>query len=534
MFPTGPNPRRSAPPPFSLDHMDIARAKLQRRKLSRTEWRMVLFLPILLGLMVWTMWDWKDRIAAAMAGAIEQLPATATLAPMVRPDWEVLPVLPDAASIAAARPDAEALVQAGVGVPLTATGLDAITLAWAEVRLEADRLTPPLPQRLVARDLLLADRLRLGTPLILEGRIEDRLAGNVAGSDRPWQRLLLAIDEGQFVEVLSVARSAVDIPIGTAVRVTGRLLTYDERTVGATSIQLPVALGRVIVEAAAPSDERDAMAEFHRPFSMPEDVFSEVDDLRLWTETKPYYHLLGQVLRDQTTAGAWDGAPDGNQAADDIHMRPADFRGKPFRITGFVYEAWEDHEVARDQPFGVGRVVRMLLWRRDLAPVTESVNGVEKRAVKAVLRLYEFAAITDQKPPPRGTLVTTHGRFLKKRAIPVKVDERRDQANGVQRQSDRVYTWMFVTGPWSDVEVEQATQMGPLGWISSGIALVLLLVGVVWWRREVSDAARQRREQGAAARAAARANRKRAAGTAGDPPSAASPDTAGGQNSTPL
>jgi hypothetical protein len=525
MFPTGPDPRRPVPSPFSLDRRDIARAKLQRRQLSRTEWRLVLFLPLLLALMIWTMWDWKDRIAALMAGAAEQLPVVATLAPMPRPGWDALPSLPDAAAVAAERADAEALIAVGAGVPLTATGLDAITLAWAETRLEADRITPPLPQRLVARDLLLADRLRLGTPLILEGRLDDRLPGIVVGSERPWQRLLLAIDEGQFVEVLSEARAAADIPIGTVVRVTGRLLTYDERAVGTVKLQFPVVLGRVINEAAAPSDERDALAEFHRPFSMPDGLFTEVDDLRLWTETRPYYHLLGQVMRDQTTAGVWDGVPDGNQTADDIHMRPADFRGKPFQITGFVYEAWEDHEVARDHPFGVGRVVRMLLWRRDIAPVTESVNGVEKRAVKAVLRLYEFAAITDQQVPPRGILVTTHGRFLKKRAIPVKVDEARDKANDVQRQSDRVYTWMFLTGPWTEVETVQGNQMGPLGWASAAVALILLIIGVVWWRHEVSDAARQRRRQNAAARA----NRKQVSRKGEGAPPDASPDIPAGQ-----
>ncbi len=520
MFPTGPDPRRSAPPAFSLDRMDIARAK-QRRHLSRTEWRLVLFLPVLLGVIAWTMWDWKDRLATALAGAVEQLPVTATLNPMPRPGWDALAPMPDATAIAAESAAAAALVDVGAGVPLTASGLDAITLAWAEARLEADRTAPPMPQRLVARDLLLSDHVRLGTPLILDGLLDDRLPGRVAGSERPWQRLLLAIDEGQYVEVLSEARSAADIPIGTQVRITGRLLAYDERAVGTAKVQLPIVLGRAIVESTAPGDERDAMAEFHRPFSMPTELFGEVDDFRLWTETRPYYYLLGQVLRDQTTAGAWDGAGDGNQSADDMHLRPADFRGKPYRITGHVYEAWEDHEVNRDQPFGVGRVVRMLLWRRDIAPVTESVNGVEKRAVKQVLRLYEFAVITDQKPPPRGTLVTANGRFLKKRAIPVKVDEQVDKANGVQRFSDRVYTWMFVTGPWQEQETVQRNQMGALGWSITGGALVLLLIGIIWWRYEVRDSGRRMRGQVAAVRA----NRLRLNGNdqAPQPPSSPEP-----------
>ncbi len=531
MFPTGPDPRRSAPPPFSLDRKDIMRAKYQRRHLSRTEWRMVLFLPVLLGLMAWTIWDWKDRIAAAMAGAVEQLPVAAKLHPMPRPGWDVLPALPDAGAIAAMHDEATDLVGVNAGVPLTAVGLDAITMAWAEARLAADRSTPPMPQRLVARDLLLSDHVRLGTPMILEGTIDDRLPGHVEGSDRPWQRLLVAIDEGQYAEVLSDARSAAEIPMGSSVRITGRLLAYDDRPAGAAKVQLPLILGRVIVESAAPQDEGDAMAEFHRPFSMPSELFGEVDDFRLWTETRPYYYLLGQVLRDQTTAGAWDGAGDGNQEADELHMHPADFRGKPYQLTGFVYEAWEDHEVARDQPFGVAHVVRMLLWRRDIAPVTESLNGVEKRSIQQVLRLYEWAAITDQAPPPRGTLLTTHGRFLKKRAIPVEVEEMSDRANGVQRQSDRVYTWMFVTGPWHEVETVTTYEMGSLGWGIASVTSVLLVIGIVWWRREVKDGGRRMRGQ----IAAVRANRKRleAESKPGDPPPDPSPSPSDGQAPPP-
>ena len=515
MFPTGPDPRRAEPPAFSLDRRDIMRAK-QRRKLSGTEWRLVLFLPLLLGLMAWTMWEWKNNMAAAMAGAVEQLPVPAKLTPMPRPGWDVLPPLPDATAIAAERAGAAALVEVGAGVPLTATGLDAITLAWAETRLEADRLAPPMPQRLAAPDLLLPDHVRLGTPLILEGLLDDRLPGRIAGSERPWQRLLVAIDEGQYVEVLSDTPAAAAVPMGTQVRITGRLLAYDERVAGTASITLPILLGRAVVESATKVDETDAMAEFHRPFDLTDDVFSEVDDFRLWTETRPYYHLLGQVRLDQTTAGAWDGAADGNQSADDLHLRPADFRGKPFQITGHVYDSWEDREVARDQPFGVGRVVRMLLWRRDIAPVTESLNGVEKRAIKQVLRLYEFAAITEQTPPPRGTLVTTQGRFLKKRAIPVKINEAADRANGVERQSDRIYTWMFVTGPWTETDVARSgPEMGALGWGLAGLTSILLIVGIVWWQREVRDGGRLMRGHVAAVRA----NRKRLATQVTPPPS---------------
>lgn len=522
MVPIDPHRR---PPPFSLNRRDLMWAR-QGRGLTRVEWRMAVFMPILLLVIAWTIWDWRDRMAEALAHGGEVLPVEQRLAPMPRPEWDALGALPDAEAIGAEREAAQQLVAAEAAVPLTAHGLDAITMAWAELRLDADRKTPPLPQRLRARDLLLPDHVPLGAPLIIEGRLEDRLPAVSAGNPRPWQRLLLALDDGQFAEVLSDAPAAAEIPIGTTVLVTGRLLAYDQRPAeGGQQVMLPVLLGRVLVEAAGESP-REELAEFHRPFSMPEDALRDVDDFRLWMETRPYYYLLGQVLRDLSTPGVYDGIPDGNQAADDIHLRPHEHRGKPYRVTGYVYEAWEDRDVARDRPFGVGRVLRLLLWRRDVAPVTESVNGVEQRSIKQVLRLYEFAAITDQPPPPRGTLIVAEGRFFKKRAIPVKVDPERDRLNNVQRHSDRVYPWLFVTGPWRVVEPAKTYEIGPLAWPLTIVCGLLLIGGIWWWRREVSERATQRRwlrRQRATDSAPASASAASAEASAACPPTTPSP-----------
>ncbi len=479
-----PGKHNDEPPVFSLDRVDQIRAR-NRRMLSRKETRVLIFLPILLALLAWTMWDWRNKLAEALAGAPEPIPAPAKLLPMARPVYESLTALPSEAEIATMRESAAALVKSGAALPLTADGLDAISLAWAEARLEADRQTPPFPQRFAARDLVLADHVRLGTPGIIEGLLEDRLPAPVADSDRPWQRLLLQVDEGQYVEVLSDVPEAARIPLNTGMRVTGRLLGYNELGTANARLTVPLMLGRVIAESALPVQEGDALAEFHRPWSMPTGIYEEIDDFRLWTETRPYYHTLGQVLRDRTTAGTWDDAVDGNQAANDVHLRPADFRGKPFKVTGYVYLSWEDTDVARDQPFGVARVVRVLIWRRDVAPVTETIEGVTKTDIKQVLRLYELAVVTDQALPERGDYITATGRFLKKRAIAVETDHVRDRLNDVQRQSDRVYTWMYVTGPWQVLPDEAKPGLGILGWVITGVSFVGLVVGVWWWLIEV-------------------------------------------------
>jgi hypothetical protein len=487
MFEPG-GPKQQDIPAFSLDRKDQMRSR-QRAKLSRMEKRIVIFLPILIVVLAWIAYDLRDKLDAARSASLQPVAETITLAPMPRPDYTALPALPSDAQIAAQREAARKLVAEGATVPLAASGLDASTIAWAEARLQADRQNPPFPQRLAARDLILLDHVRLATPLIIEGLLDDRLAAPVAGSDRPWQRLLVALDEGQYVEVLSDTREAAQLPMNSRIRVTGRLLNYGELTAGTKPVTLPIILGRVIVESSAPRDEQDALAEYHRAWSMPEDLYADVDDFRLWTETRPYYYTLGQVQLDKTTAGVYEQVPDGNQAADEVHLRPSDFRGKPFRVTGYVYQAWEDPEVARDQPFGVGRVVRVLVYRRDLAPFTEQHNGVSETTVKLVLRLYEFAAITNQPLPEVGSLIAATGRFLKKRAIAVESDPLRDKSNHVERQSDRVYTWMYVTGPWEYVPEPPPDRIGPFGWGIAVCGLIGLVLGVVWWRKEVREGA---------------------------------------------
>lgn len=492
--------RRREAPVYSLDRQDQL-INRQKKGFSRMEWRVIVFLPVLLVVLAWFAWDLRNSIAASAAAGLRPIQEDIELPAMLRPDYDVLPPMPAEAEIAGQRAAATKLVAEGKPLPLTVSAYDAMGVAWAEARLDADRAAPPFPSRLGARDLVLPDHIRLGTPLIVEGLLEDRLEAPVAGSDRPWQRLLLALDEKQYVEVLSDARPAAELAIGLRVRVTGRLLTYGELKAGTATVTLPVLLGRVVVEAKAQRDENDALAEYHRPWSLPEGIYGEVDDFRLWTETRPYYYTLGHVLRDQTTAGVYDEAVDGNQAADDVHLNPAAYRGKPFRITGQVYQAWEDKEVASDLPFGVGRVARVLLWNRDFAPFTETKDGKSVRTIKLVLRLYELAAVTNQPLPEPGQKITATGRFLKKRAIPVKPDVQRDRANQITRQSDRVYTWMYVTGPWQPVVEPPPDHSGPFAWMLVAIGAFGLVVGIVWWRREVRFASERAKTKVAELRA---------------------------------
>jgi hypothetical protein len=178
---------------------------------------------------------------------------------------------------------------------------------------------------------------------------------------------------------------------------------------------------------------------------------------------------------------------DGNARADDLHQDPGKFRNQPATFVGTVYRSWSDDQVAEDRPWGIARVLRMLLYRSDWGPITESIDGKTERRTKLVSRLYEFAVVTDQPPPPERAEVRITGRFFKYRAIPVTPNPARDQANGVdQRQSDKVYTCFAVAAGYTLLPPPPLIEFSPLGFLLGACALVMTLV---FWRLSRRDAA---------------------------------------------
>jgi hypothetical protein len=458
---------------FTLDPVARERAKAPANRRRHLHLVFLLGIAVVCGALLWS---FVDRIGSAIIPATNQLKQELPLAPMARPSIAELPPLPDAAAIAehaAGVPDQ----LANGTVPLWVDQPDASTLAWIRAVLERDRTAPELPQRVSARDLVMR-HLKVGSTVVLTGMLEDSQPAPIAGQAEGYQRLLLGLPDQQYVEVLA-PESARELVIGDRVHVVGRYLGFAslppadppapteaapaaQPTGEAPSaapapaaapapkaIALPLIAARVAT-VPAKQVEQDNPYVMRGAWSMPEDIYRNVDDDLLIVETRPYYFTLGQVQLDRTSPEAYRDAPSANAMGSAIHKEPSKFRGQPFTVRGHVFHAWEDEGVAHDHPFGVDRVVRIIMWNEDWGEWEErDRTGEVKISRKLILRAFEVAAVTHQPLPQPGDILTTQGRFLRLRAMEVSPNPNRDRILGFNRHSDRAHTFLFVTGEFS-------------------------------------------------------------------------------------
>ena len=250
-----------------------------------------------------------------------------------------------------------------------------------------------------------------------------------------------------LVLVLAVAFSAVaPVAVPTDPAVAGT--TPEATKFVPTSVQVPLIAARI---ADKPAVQRAVENPYvmRGEWRLPADLYQNVDDDLLVVETRPYYFTLGQVLLDRTTPEMLKDIGSANLQGSAIHREPAKYRGQPYTIRGHVFHAWEDTGVAHDQPFGVTRVVRIIMWSEDWGDWDVNVGGEIKTKRKLILRAFELAAITHQPLPLPGEVITASGRFLRLRSMEVPSNLERDRRSGVQRHSDRAHTFLFVTNEFT-------------------------------------------------------------------------------------
>lgn len=390
-------------------------------------------------------------------------------------------------------------------------GISSATLMWARAQLLADReaAIPPIPQGVSGAELAVSSRQSgavAGTQILVSGIMTDILETEIVGagpdgSNEPWVRFNLVVlndnlvggrertDEQSRIYIHVVA-PAWAVPVGGGdgevapglpVTVVGRYLGRETMaTVTGADQPTPVV---VAMRAAPQRTERvESLLGLGRPKPLASDgrfipdptIFDSIDDERQVLEMGPYYYLLGQVKVDQGVPGAYADAEDGNQFSEKLHNAPSDYRGQPFTLEGFVWDAWEDSDVAQHQPYDIQRVIRIRMWKRVFGVPHERMDiegNIE--IVNTAFHVYELAVIAtdDMTLPEPGSRVRATGRFLKVHGYPRNVSPIRDHMNEVRAQSDGVWFKMFVT---SDYDV--LPKAGTVDWMQLGTIFLLFSI----------------------------------------------------------
>ena len=93
-----------------------------------------------------------------------------------------------------------------------------------------------------------------------------------------------------------------------------------------------------------------------------------------------------------------DALLDANDFSVKLHHQPWDYRRRQVRVEGRVYRAWYDPDVTRDQPYGVGRVMRVQLWNTVFGLTRPIIlDGVETEINTPFLAVYEIAVLVDEE-----------------------------------------------------------------------------------------------------------------------------------------
>lgn len=455
---------------------------------SRRELRVVVMgVVVLIGIAMW----WIRGLPGARGHEAIEPPSGAGVPAMLRPDLAAFPPLPEAAEIAAARADVERMLRAGEVPPLS-LGLDGISLAWGERLLAEDSEHRRIPQRITVEDVL-GDQVRSGQLVVISGRLDDLGNTAVAGrEDAGYRWLTVALPQGQYLTALQpILDDQAALTINGQVQVLGRYLGRLPRPAvgGAGEVITPMMMARVVTPLAEDAGEHvGGIAGYQGQVIIPPNVYQDVDDERPLIESHPYYLTLGEVKSEMGTPEIVGERLDANREANAIHQNPSAYRGRPVDVRGVVWHAWEDEMVSADRPFDVRRVVRVLMYRRDIGPITE--NG--KTVNKSVLRIFELAAITDQPLPKPGDFLVAQGRFMKWRSIPVDRHPGMERLMNNGRQSNRVYTMFIVSGPWRTEEPVTIDWTPVVVLLSVGVVAFAILV--LWYIHRDRGAERRMKE----------------------------------------
>jgi hypothetical protein len=349
-------------------------------------------------------------------------------------------------------------------------GPTSTAFAWFDAQLPRDRSERPLHQRFSGEDLA-RGRLGFGTVFNCDATLLE--LQTIAG--REWGLVALG---PEWYGVFRAEQIVEAVVIGNDVRLIGRLMGTLPYADGSA---LPVFACDVVqpTPPETPLATAVALPMIGLDGSLPpeDDVYDEIDDVHPSLELRPYYYLLGVVSRnDRYQTDPYEGALSAVGESIAIHQDPQPYRGRPMTFEGYVLYSFEDHQVERDQPFGIERVLHIVCWNTMWGPYsTRNIEGQVQTKMAWVRQAFELAIIGDQPPPPRGAFIRATGRFLKVHGVPAKANRQMDELNEVTRHSDNVYFKFIVCNDYADVTP------GAIDWGPLRLAFLILVPLCVLW-----------------------------------------------------
>jgi hypothetical protein len=376
-----------------------------------------------------------------------------------------------------------------------------MNIAWGAAIMSKDTASPPLPIAFPAERFLAPGDIALGVAVAMRVYLLD--ATTTTGG---WQQAVVRLDESEHYALALIAAGQAELDVGQAVQGVGRYVGHVQRMLPGEQagdeiqVDFPVIMFRnwraVTVDPGEDSlkgllPDWAGRLELWRPNA---DIWQRIDDDRPIFSLEPYYHALGMMAYQREFHDGIDLADDtlldANDYAVKLHHQPWDYRKRQVRVEGRVYRAWYDPDVTRDQPYGVGRVMRVQLWNTVFG-VTRSViiDGAETQINTPFLAVYELAVLVDDEMalPNFGDRFHAVGRFVRMQGHRADQDDPLvDQAMGFYRQSQNIY-FRFLVAYQDDVANWGPVRKGGFRWVyvvAFAVALAFMALAVVLVMRE--------------------------------------------------
>ncbi|NRA39518.1 MAG: hypothetical protein HRU15_15360, partial [Planctomycetes bacterium] len=314
-------------------------------------------------------------------------------------------------------------------------GFTAKCFSWWKEQRAHDEKNFPEPQFYPVADIA-GGSLEFGTTILTSGLLVKTSEAIVEG-EAPWQWMLIELPHLQFV-LLIVPGDEQDYVIGEEINILGRYLSTCLLPGGKSGERIVVIGARHVSPKTKTIEiENYGMDKLIKNINTTtaddeKELWKEINDENPILELKPYYYMLAKVLmKDSFDDHIYDQAQNANAMSMDLHDRPSDYRDQIFTVEGKVLESFIDEGVASEQPYGISKVTRIIMWLHVYGDYKErDITGNISHTQKLVAHSYELALVGAHKAPKKGQRIRARGRFLKVHGMPMEPSVNREAVFG--------------------------------------------------------------------------------------------------------